>query len=53
MISAISPYELVKVLLLGFFFGYLVGRWKYKRMKAYEFANLRFGDLGNKKGIKL
>jgi hypothetical protein len=53
MIKSISPYELVKVLLIGVFFGYQIGRWRYKRMKAFEFANLRFGDLGDKKGIKL
>jgi hypothetical protein len=53
MIPSVSPYELVKVLLLGVFLGFGLARWRYKRMKAYQFANLRFGDLGENKGIKL
>lgn len=53
MIVLASPYEGFKVLFLGMFFGYLYGRYKFKKPKTYEFANLRFGDLGEKKGIKL
>ncbi len=53
MIPDVSPYELIKVLVLGFFFGYIVGKWRHRRAKIYQFTNLRFGDLGDKKGIKL
>lgn len=53
MIPDVSPYELLRVFVLGFFLGHLFGKWRCRRAKIYQFANLRFGDLGDKKGIKL
>jgi hypothetical protein len=53
MIPEVSPYELLKVLALGFFFGYIVAKRRHRRAKIYQFTNLRFGDLGENKGVKL
>jgi len=53
MIHTVSPYTHLKILLLGLFFGFLLAKWKYRRMKTKQFVNLRFGDLGENKRIKL
>lgn len=53
MIPDVSPWELLKVLLLGVFFGYLIAKYRYRKPKVYQFVNLRFGDIENKKELKL
>lgn len=53
MIYLASPYEGFKILGIGLTLGFMFGRYRYRKPKTYEFANLRFGDLGDKKGIKL
>lgn len=53
MIHLASPWEGVKILVIGFVFGYLWARFLHRKPKTFEFTNLRFGDLGEKKGIKL
>ena len=53
MMDLASPYEGLKILGIGIFFGYLIGKYRFRKPKTYEFANLRFGDLGEKKRIKL
>lgn len=53
MIHLASPYEGFKVFIPGIMVGFFVARYYYRRPKTYEFTNLRFGDMGEKKGIKL
>lgn len=52
MMDLANPYEGLKLLLLGVFFGYHLGRYKSRRTKFFQFTNLRFGDLGEHKKIK-
>lgn len=53
MIHLASPWEGVKILVIGFVFGYLFSKWRHRKPKTYEFANFKFGDLGEKKRIQL
>jgi hypothetical protein len=50
---SVNPYAPLKILIMGIFFGYLIGRYRFKKRKSYQFTNLRFGDLEQKKELKL